>query len=231
VGSFEAFYASPLQHPILLWIAAWVGGAVCLSRQGIDPSLRRYGLCLTILSLADAWLTSNHVYAIGVLEGWAARLVPLFFVLAGDFRFLLLLGVGTAAGGIAWSRTRVCVAAGLAAIVPLLSQGIVAVLPESSSGSRILFLVYEISFFALTLLLLRVHPNLARNAWLRVISRFVLLYYGLWAGADVILLATGSDIGFLVRVIPNLLYYGGLIGVIGWAGARAARSESLAGTG
>jgi hypothetical protein len=226
---FEAFYASPLQHPVLLWIAALVGGAVCLTRPGIDPSLRRYGLGLTVLSLADAWLTSNHVDGIGPLTGWAASLVPLFFVVAGDFRFLLLAGIGTATGGIVWNRGRVLVAAGLTGIVPLLAQGIVTLIPESASGSRVLFLVYEISFFVLTLVLLRVHPNLAKNAWLRTVSRFVLLYYGLWAFADVILLATGSDLGFLVRVFPNLLYYGGLIGVIGWAGARAARSDSSIG--
>ena len=47
-------------------------------------------------------------------------------------------------------------------------------------------------------------------------SRFVLLYYGLWAAADVILLATRADLGFALRVVPNLLYYGGLIAAIGW---------------
>jgi hypothetical protein len=47
------------------------------------------------------------------------------------------------------------------------------------------------------------------------VSRFVLLYYGLWATADVIILATGSDLGFALRVVPNVLYYGGLIGAIG----------------
>jgi hypothetical protein len=38
----------------------------------------------------------------------------------------------------------------------------------------------------------------------------------LWASADAIILATGSDLGYLLRVVPNLLYYGGLIGLIGW---------------
>jgi hypothetical protein len=178
---------------------------------------------LTLLSLVDAWLTSNPIYGVGALGGSAATLLPLCFVLAGDFRFLLLIGIGTASGGLAWRRGPVWVAAGLTAIVPLLAQAIVAVLPESDSELRILFLVYEVAFFLLTLLLLRVHPNLSSKRWLRTVSRFVLLYYGLWASADAILLTTGSDLGFLIRVIPNLLYYGGLVGVIGWAGSRAAR--------
>jgi hypothetical protein len=85
----------------------------------------------------------------------------------------------------------------------------------------VLFLVYELAFAALTLALMRWHPNRA-VAWTRPVSRFVVLYYLLWAGADAILLATGSDWGFALRVIPNLLYYGGLIAVIAWAGSRDA---------
>lgn len=228
MGVFEAFYAGPVQHPVLLWAAALIGGAWCWTRPGIDPSLRRYGLALALLSLADAWLTANHVYGIGSLEGRAASLVPLFFVLAGDFRFLLLLGIGTASGGLAWSVARVLAAAGLTAIVPLLSQGIVALLPESSHGSRVLFLVYESAFFLLTALLLRVHPNLRAAPWLRGVGRFVLLYYGLWAAADGILILTGSDLGYLLRIVPNVLYYGGLIAVIGGLGARAAAESGPA---
>ena len=57
-------------------------------------------------------------------------------------------------------------------------------------------------------------------------SRFVLLYYGLWAAADALILATGADLGFAVRVVPNVLYYGGLIAVIGLAGARATSEAS-----
>ena len=55
------------------------------------------------------------------------------------------------------------------------------------------------------------------NPWLRRVSRFVVLYYSLWAASDVILLATGSDLGYALRVVPNLLYYGGLIAVIAWS--------------
>jgi hypothetical protein len=48
----------------------------------------------------------------------------------------------------------------------------------------------------------------------RAVSWFVLLYYALWAATDAILLATGADFGYALRVIPNLLYYGGLIAAI-----------------
>lgn len=217
MGSFEAFYASPLQHPWLLWAAAAAALAFCWTRAELDPSVRRYCTILAGLSLLDAWLTSAHIYGVGTLSGRAASLVPLFFVLAGDFRFLLLFGAATPSGAVAAGARTLVVTAGLTVIVPMLSQLVLFLLPESASGPRVLYLVYELLFFLLTLVLLRRHPRAAEVGWLAPVSRFVLLYYGLWASADAILLATGSDLGFALRVVPNLLYYGGLIAVIGWA--------------
>jgi hypothetical protein len=107
-------------------------------------------------------------------------------------------------------------AAWLMGIVPLGSQLVTSLLPESWGTPRVLYLIYELAFFSLTLCLLRWLPNLRANPWLRAVSRFVLVYYGLWAAADAILLASGADIGFLLRVVPNLLYYGGLIAAIAW---------------
>ncbi len=104
--------------------------------------------------------------------------------------------------------------------MPILSQAVLSVLSDAAGEPRVLFLVYELLFLLLTLALLRWHPGVRAVAWLTPVSRFVLIYYGLWASADAIILATGSDLGFLLRVVPNLLYYGGLIAVIGWAANR-----------
>ncbi|MCW5833106.1 MAG: hypothetical protein KIS78_11960 [Labilithrix sp.] len=44
----------------------------------------------------------------------------------------------------------------------------------------------------------------------RVASRlaaFFGLTYALWAGADVLLLATSADVGYGLRIAPNVLYY------------------------
>ena len=46
------------------------------------------------------------------------------------------------------------------------------------------------------------------------------------ATADIFILATGSDLGFALRVIPNVLYYGGLIAVMGVAAASASRESA-----
>jgi hypothetical protein len=211
-GFFEAFYASPVQHPWLLWLSAALGLMFVVTRIGLDVRVRRYGIALAGLSFTDAWLTSHHVYGIGALSGTGADLVPLFFVLMGDLRFLLLVTIGAPDGTLAPSARRLLAALGLTAIVPITTQVVMSALPEVQP--RVMYAVYEVAFFALTAAILRLHPNLRANPWLRSVARFVMLYYGLWATADAVLLATGSDAGFLLRVLPNLLYYGGLIAAI-----------------
>ena len=111
-------------------------------------------------------------------------------------------------------------------IVPLSSQAVLAVMPSSLDSPRMLYFVYEVGFLILTSCLLAWHPGLARAAWLKPISFFVLLYYGLWALADLILLTTGSDLGFALRVLPNVLYYGGLIAMMGWAASSGSGDGS-----
>ena len=228
IGVFEAFYAGPVQHPILLWGCAALGSWIALTRRNLDPSMRRYCAGLALLSGMDAWLTTTVVFGLGPLPESLEVVVPLFFVLMGDLRFLLLVTCATPNGGLALRVRPALVAIGATLIVPILSQLGLRLLPESVQSARAMFLIYEVAFACLTLALLRWAPQLRRSPWLRSISRYVILYYSLWAGADVIILATGSDLGFGVRLLPNWLYYGGFIGVLGWlaAGARLARPES-----
>lgn len=213
-GPFELFYASAWQHPLALWLAACAGAAVCIARRALHASARAYCLALAALSLLDAWLTANHVFGFGALPGALATAAPLFFVLAGDFRYLLLWEAATPDGAILPTPSGVARAAALTAVVPITAQ--VAAAQIAPDSPRVLFLIYEVAFCALTSALLRWHPNARALPWVRAVSRFVLLYYALWATADAILLATGADLGYALRVIPNLLYYGGLVAAIAW---------------
>src|SRR5262249_53134439 len=155
---------------IALWIAAAVGAAIGLARRDLHPSVRRYCLALTALSLVDAWLTANRVFGIGALPAALASGVPLFFVLAGDFRYLLLVEAATRDGAVAPTGFGVARAAGLTVIVPItanLASGAIA--PDDA---RVLYLVYELAFCALTAAILRWHPNARALPWLRSVSRF-----------------------------------------------------------
>ena len=224
MGPLEAFYMSPAQHPWLLWMAGAAGFAFALTRRGLTPVLQRYLIGLGVLTLLDAWLTSNVIPGVGRLPGWAASIVPLFFVLAGDLRYLLVVQCGAAGGRLTFTPNGIAAALGLMLVVPITSQLIVAALAGPDPSSRVVYLVYELSFFALTWVLMALHPGAGPGRWPRAVSRFVLLYYGAWAVADMIILATGADIGFALRVIPNVLYYGGLIAWIGHTGSKDARS-------
>ena len=220
-GTLEAFYASAWQHPGALWLAAGIGAALCLARRDLDPSTRAYCLVLAVLSAGDAWLTANHVFGIGALPASLAGVVPLFFVLAGDFRYLLLWEAATPDGAIALTLRGVARAAALTAIVPVFAQ---LVAPAIAPGNpRVLFLVYELAFCALTVALLMLHPQARALTWVRAVSGFVLLYYGLWAAADSWILAAGADLGFALRVVPNALYYGGLFAAIAWLAPASRR--------
>jgi hypothetical protein len=66
-----------------------------------------------------------------------------------------------------------------------------------------------LAFVALTLVAMATSSQMARIPWLRGVSRFVVVDYTLWATADIVILATGADLGFALRVVPNVLYYGG----------------------
>jgi len=218
--SWEAFYNGAVHHPLQLWAVAAAATLYAATRRDLDPGLRRYCVGLGLLSGLDAWLTATAPYGIGPLSGAAASAVPLFFVLAGDFRYLLLALAATPDGRLPLSTRQLAMAAAWTCLVPLGSQLTLSALPDSLSSSRVLFLVYELAFFGLAASLASRHPNLQRARWLRDVSRFVMLYYGLWAAADAFLLVTGSDLGFALRLVPNLLYYGGLIAAIAWLAPR-----------
>lgn len=216
VGPCATFYDSALQHPVLLWLAAGSALVFCLLRPGLAVGLRRYCAALAILSLFDAWLTAHHVLGLGALPESLRSAVPFGFVLAGDARFLLLLAAATPRGELRLSPRAVAQALLLSLVVPCFTQVALGGLPESLAGPRVMYLIYEVAFVGLTLGLLRWHPQTRAAPWLRGVCRFVILYYSLWALADSLILFSGLDAGFALRVVPNLLYYGGLIAAIAW---------------
>ncbi|MGB5809689.1 MAG: hypothetical protein WBG86_04110 [Polyangiales bacterium] len=222
---FAEFYDSFVQHPLLLWVAAVVGLAIALRRPGLRPSVRRFCVALTIVSLVDAWLTTNDVPGLGPLTGGAATWVPLAFVLIGDFRYFLFIESARRGGTLVFEARHVARALAWTLVVPIASQLVTTAM--GSTNSRVLFLVYEALFVVLAIgISAHYLPKHTETlAWTRGVTRFVIGYYALWAGADAIILVTGADAGFLLRVAPNILYYGGLVPVIAWTAPKMARTK------
>ncbi|MGB5348968.1 MAG: hypothetical protein WBN10_05170 [Polyangiales bacterium] len=215
--SYAEFYDSFIQHPLLLWAAAILGLLLALSGPALSVTVRRYCIALASISLLDAWLTTDDVPGIGPLTGAAASFVPLAFVLIGDFRFFLFIESAKPDGTLAASAGAWMRASAWTLVVPMASQ--LGVLALGSHEPRLRFFVYETLFVLLSIGLAQLYlPRRSRALlWTRRVTRFVIVYYALWAAADAIILTTGADAGFLLRLLPNVLYYGGLVPAIAWA--------------
>lgn len=216
--SYAEFYDSFLQHPLLLWAAAILGLLLALSGPNLSATVRRYCTVLAAIALLDAWLTTNDVPGMGPLSGAAASFVPLAFVLIGDFRYFLFIESAKPDGTIAASAGAWIRASAWALVVPTGSQ--LVVLGLGSTEPRVLFFVYETLFVLLAIGMGRVYLPRRSGAllWTRRVTWFVIAYYTLWALADALILTTGADVAFLLRMLPNVLYYGGLVPAIAWAG-------------
>jgi hypothetical protein len=203
-GPFEAFYASAWQQPSR---SGSPRSPARRSPRAARSARERAALCARAhRALALRRVAHREPRARDRRAARAARdAVPLFFVLAGDFRYLLLWEAATPDGAIALTPRGRCARGALTAIVPILAQLATRGPRAARALPRLRARVLRAHRRAL-----RWHPNARALPWVRAVSRFVLLYYGLWAAADVVLLATGADAGFALRVIPNLLYYGGL---------------------
>jgi hypothetical protein len=227
---FEAFYASPWQHPGLLWAVNLVGLALILGGRGdASPSAVRWALAWVGVSALDAWLSANVVLGLGPLPGFTASVVPFFLVLFGDVRVFWAGGHLTKPGAHthqAPGLARLPVALALAFIAPvvswLLTNPFATIWPAGWDPLRTLFLAYELTFFAV-MLGLRLGPWAVHPAARRV-AHFSMLYYALWITADLVILNTSGDtrdLGFALRVVPNALYYGFCVPVLFSALRRA----------
>lgn len=214
------FYESDLQSlwslvalPALFALYAATRGRALARRAGGAEArfVLAWTLAFALETIVDPVATGPLTRALA-LEGLAAQALMLVFVLLGDFRvlwlaFALALGPGRAARAAA-------LAAGATLVVPVLAWAGDAALrvraPELPG--QVLWLVYELAFLAFALLLrARALPRLAGGDAThlgvpRALLAYAAVYYALWALADALILA-GVDAGWLLRVIPNQLYY------------------------
>ena len=228
-STWEALYRSSAQGlwallvlPVLflLWLA--LRGA---KGSGVEPRaerfVRRWAEVFAVVAIVD-------LVATGPL-GWS--LVP--FVLLGDFRvFALLLVVMYP------ERPRagtLLLAAALTLIVPAFAYGLIQLVNTIAvrQPDTMLWCVYEIAFVVLAeALVVWLLPRIAPDRepvrrYLRAVLAFVVLYYALWALADIITLG-GYDWGWGLRMIPNQLYYGLFVPFAYWRffSTQAASSTS-----
>lgn len=201
--------------PALVWLAAFVFVIVFFRRR----EFASFFAALFILEIAaDAYVSASSPMQVPAVMAWPhLQWVFIAFVILGDFRYFVAVerviarpkeanGVGPLS---AWG-----IAAGLAFIVPVLSVAPQKIWPDVFSNLRMTFLLYEVMFFALALVLrFVVLPRRLASASTEVrryvlrLTHFEIVQYALWASADVIITWVSREPGYLVRLIPNLMYY------------------------
>ncbi|MEO8600995.1 MAG: hypothetical protein ABI629_00315 [bacterium] len=213
---------APLVMPALYLLWRGVRGAP--RGAGVLPAARSfvdaYGLVFACETLVDPLATGPLLRVLGFGDGGSTA-VTLLFVLLGDFRvYLLMFGLLSIAAGRSW-RSALPRAAGWTLLVPLIAYPTNALVTRLNAGwsASGIWLIYEVTFCAVALALrgnaTHVAPP-ALRAYLRAVLLYVAVYYGLWATSDVCSQLAGLDVGWLLRVLPNQLYYGLWIPFVVW---------------
>jgi hypothetical protein len=106
------------------------------------------------------------------------------------------------------------------AIALPLNAALRAARPELDPNT--IWLVYETVFMLVALALrtrLASAPSLVRDV-ARALLAYVAVYYALWALSDVLIQWFALDLGWLLRIVPNQLYYSFWIPFVVWRCGR-----------
>jgi hypothetical protein len=234
VASWYEIYASDLQGVYALWVVPTIFLVYLLTTRrrrelslvapGATRFIRAYAVAFTVETIVDPLASGPLLRWLGLAGGWPATAVTIVFVLLGDFRVFLLVFFLTTVGrrrstgrpaevGLGGVAGR---AAAWTLIVPLATVAAWSVLKVvvHNLPAHSIWLVYELAFVVMALVLRgRVVPGEVPSsrpelrAYLRDVTAYVALYYALWAGADVLILAADVDEGWALRMLPNQLYY------------------------
>jgi hypothetical protein len=197
--------------------------------QRIAWFVDRYAIVFAFETLIDPLATGPLLRALGLADGPLGTAVMVLFVLLGDFRvYLLVFALLALAAGRTW-QSALPRAALWTLLVPAIALPLNALLrralPQLDPNS--VWLVYETTFTVVALLL-RAHaaaaPPRVRGA-LRAVLGYVALYYALWALSDVLIQFFALDVGWLLRIVPNQLYYAFWIPFVVWRGKKLATDE------
>lgn len=193
------------------------------------PALKTYLIIFSLTTLADI-LVAGKIVPLG--DERLRTPLEYIFVLVGDLRYILLLafllyGQKTLTELKAFRLTGDVLRPTL--IFTLFPTLLVSAINFARPGlllfPRQKFLAYELIFFTLTLLWIYVvlpQKNIPEKeaGFLRRASLPVFVFYGLWSLSDILILS-GIEAGYALRIVPNLTYYCGFLWWLVRVDARA----------
>lgn len=243
---FEKFYFSAWNHPGVAFVATVIAVAIAFRKK---PFLHGFMALFALEIVFDAFMTGplkpSQIADFDTSIAWA-----IVFAILGDYRYFVLverfaprkaLAPTSLGPWLGW-----VLAIPWAFLVPLtwtlLYKAKIIEMPDES----IKFLVYELLFAGVALVLrFVVLPMRMKGAsddakkYVMRLTTFEIVQYALWASADFIILFTSwtlgekppvmSDLGYLLRVVPNVMYYGGFLG-FAWLSAPRSLMDAKSAT-
>jgi hypothetical protein len=211
--TWQAFYYGDWQQPWALLVVPFAflvwRAAAAAPGPGVVPEARafvvRWSAVFVGLTMLDPIATGPLAKALG--GGGFGTALGLGFVLVGDFRIWWLV-LGLRDPRAALSRAALATVA-VPIFAWLATQGIGAAV--GPPPDQVLWLIHESTFLVLATLLARRRPA----GFERSVLAYAAVYYALWAACDVLILA-GVDAGWLLRCLPNQLYYGLTVPYVWW---------------
>jgi hypothetical protein len=203
----KAIYDSAWHHPFVAYVA---GLALLWALARRLPFLYAYLTVFLVLILADATVTG--AWSPVPMGTPAYTAFSVLFIILGDLRYFVLAERVTRPTDTFLRTLAFSLPASFA--IPVASEIMRQTLPFMQDD-RVLYVVYESAMVVLVLSLQRLRfarraVDPATTRWVREVSLlFAGLYFG-WASCDVLLLC-GVEAGHLLRIVPNVLYYGALL--------------------
>jgi hypothetical protein len=212
-ASWQDFYYAAWQQPWALLVAPFAfvvfRSVAAPPGPGAVPAAKGFVVAWSWIFVAETMLdpiaTGPFAKAIG--SAAAGTVLGMLFVLLGDFRiWWLVFGLGAPRRGLAPALLATAAVPVFAWLVTrALGLGF-GTLPDQA-----LWLVHESAFAVLAAL----GSRRRSSSFARAVLAYAAVYYVLWAACDVLILA-GIDEGWLIRCVPNQLYYGVTVPFVWW---------------
>lgn len=220
----KEIYDSAWHHPFVAYaVALWL--LYQLARR--LPFLYAYSVVFLVAIAADATATGG--WSPVPMGTSAYTFFSVLFIVLGDLRYFVLAERATHPNDrlsrvLLWS-------VGVSLIMPA-STGVLTRVIPAMQDDRVLYLVYEAAMGVIVLGLDRYRyaasaapPEVRR--WVHQVSMlFATLYFG-WALSDLVILL-GVEAGHVLRIVPNVLYYGAFLPFVFFTAPPAMRAVVLA---